>query len=297
MTRVLGIATPIAVAAGFMIASLSAANADGTIHAVQGEISAGVSSIEETGISELDDDTYPIIEGAARWNIPVPNNFAFQLDMDGLATFTDREHGEDDLQTAFTGGVHLAHRRPGSHALGIFGAIGSSNGGEDENATFGLIGVEGQYSANGMTVIGQAGYFTADDETENDVMTDAWLLRGVARYFMSPDQRLQAELTYASGEESDSSCCDIDAWDWGVRYDQRFSGSPAGWGIGYRGTQVENDNSGSSKKLTEHTVFLALTFTFGYERGLTLQQNNDIGATWDLPAVDRFTGYTTELAD
>ncbi len=294
----LGSGSLTAFAAGLLIASGPAAYADGgTVFAVQGEISGGVSitDSENTGTGH-DDGTYPILEGAARVNIPAPDNFAFQFDIDGLATFTDRDHGEDNLQTAYTTGLHAAYRKPGHHAVGLFGALGSSNGGEDENALFGLIGAEGQMTANNTTVIGQAGYFVADDETENDVMTDAWLLRGVARYFMEPDQRIQGELTYASGEASDSACCDIDAWDWGLRYDQRFENTPMGWAIGYRGAHVENDDS-PADEFTEHTFFAALTFTFGYKNYLTLQENNDRGATWDLPAVDRFTGYTTEIVD
>jgi len=296
MKMKLGYGSQLALAAGFLIASLSAAHADGSVFAVQGEIAGGFSSVDVDNSSDFDDDTYPVLMGGARVNIPAQNNFAFQLDVGGLATFTDREDGEDNLQTAFTGGLHFSYRETGSHAVGIFGALGSSNGGEDENATFGLIGIEGQMNANNTTVIGQIGYFTADDETENDVMTDAWVLRGVARYFLTPDQRLQADLTYASGEESDSSCCDVEAWSWGLRFDQRFENTPMGWAIGYRGLEIENQSSPSTSA-TDHTVFVAMTFTFGYESALSLQANNDMGATWDLPAVDLFTGYTTEVVD
>ncbi len=295
----LGSGSVMALATAFLIASVPAAYADGgTIFAVQGEIAGGISTNDVKNLEdeEHDDESYPIIEGAVRINVPAPDNFAFQFDIDGLATFTDRDEGEENLQTAFTGGLHVAHRRPGHNAVGLFGAIGSSNGGEDENALYGLFGVEGQMTANNTTVIGQVGYFIADDETEDDVMTDAWVLRGVARYFLKPDQRVQGELTYATGEEADSTCCDYDFWDWGLRYDQRFENTPMGWALGYRGTYGRNTET-PSQAVTEHTVFLALSFLFGHGSDLTLQANNDVGATWDLPSVDRFTGYTTEIID
>ena len=264
---------------------------------VQGEIAVGVTSADAHDSNDLDDETYPLIEGAARVNIPTSSEWALQLDIDGLATFTDRSDGEDNLQTGFTAGAHFAYRESDQSALGFFGAIGSSNGGDDENANFLLGGIEGQLHANNTTLYGQFGYFNADDETENDVITDAWIFRGVGRYFHTPDQRFQAELTYAAGEENDSTETDIDAWGWGVRYDQRFSGSPLGWAIGYNGMQIEDSDTGGSDEVTEHTAFIAITFLFGHGTTPTLQDNNYRGATWDLPDVARMTAYTIAVVD
>ncbi len=51
------------------------------------------------GDSELDDDNYPLIEGDARVNVPISSDISVQFDLGGLSTFTDREEGDDQLQT------------------------------------------------------------------------------------------------------------------------------------------------------------------------------------------------------
>ena len=267
--------------------------------AIQSELVLGWSWLDEGGAANIDDKSFPFISGAARASVPFSSNASVQFDIDGLATFTSRNNGDDNLQDFFLGTGHLTWRDPQSFAFGMLGSVGSSSGGEDENATFWLIGAEGQFYLPTITFYGQGGYFEADDENENDVMTDAWFIRGVARWFISPDMRLQGEGSYANGDENDSPSGDFEFWSWEIRYDQRFTGTPVGWFIGYNGMWGELDKAGggADESVTEHSIWAGLSFTFGYDTKMTLLDNDRYGATFDAPEIGRWTGYTTEVID
>lgn len=268
--------------------------------AIQAEITGGGTWLDEGGAATIDDEDYPFLSGAARASIPFNPNWSAQLDIDGLATFTSRSNGDDNLQDYFFGSGHLTWRDPTSFAFGAFGSVGSSSGGEDENATFWLIGAEGQFYLPTVTLYGQAGYFEADDENENDVITDAWFARAVVRWFIGPDMRLQGEGSYTNGDENDSPAGDFEMWSWEVRYDQRFTGTPVGWFIGYNGMWGELDPAAAAtpnESFTEHSFWAGLSFTFGYNSKMTLLDNDRYGATLDTPEIGRWTGYTTEVID
>ena len=244
---------------------------------------------------QLDDEGYAFIQGDAHVNIPVGVKYSLQFDLGGLATFTDRNEGEDNLQTYYYTAAHLAYRNPHSHAVGVFGLAGSVNGGENENALIGLVGLEAQKYIRNVTLYGQFGFFVADDETENDVMTDAWFIRGVARYFPSQNARFQAEISYADGEENDATESELTALSWGVRYDRQLANSsyPISWFIAYDGYKGEENEEGNNELVT-HAGRIGLTFRFGTD---SLIENDRRGATFDTPDVGRWTGWTMETLD
>jgi hypothetical protein len=237
--------------------------------------------------TSLDDDSFPLIEGVARGNIPLAENFALQLDAGGLATFGQRSGGEDYLQTVFFGAAHLTYRTE-EFALGALAQLGSANGGEDENANFYNFGGEGLYNLSDFTLIAQGGYFWANDENQNDVMTDAWWVRGVARFYAGADTRIQGEFSYADGEERNSGGDEVTAMTWGGRIDHSFGG-PVAVFVGYKGTNIENVDL-SPEEITEHTVTLGLNLRFGADSIKSADRN---GPSFDTPDVGRWTGWTT----
>lgn len=255
------------------------------------ELGAGWSFIDNDG-ADLDDDSFPLIEGAARGNIPLADNFAVQLDAGGLATFGQRSGGEDYLQTVFFGATHLNYRTP-DYALGALAQLGSANGGEDENANFYNFGGEGLFNASNLTGILQAGYFWADDESEIDVMTNAWWVRGVARFYAGADTRLQGEFSYADGEENDSGADPITVFGWGARIDHSFGG-PVAIFLGYKGNNIENDDGFSPEEITDHTVSIGLNLHFGAG---SLREADRNGPSFDTPDVGRWTGWTTNVVN
>ena len=293
------------VAASRNIAKAHSMGGRGLLYAGTVELGAGYTfaDCDESGGDDpscdfvVDDDSYPHIVGSGRASVPVANNVSLQFDADGWATFTDRDDGEDNLQTNFSGAVHATWRDPSQGALGIFGQLGSSNGGENENATYWLAGIEGQLYLGDFTLYGQAGYFEADDETEDDVMTDAWFVRAVARWFPNTKTRIQAQFAYAEGEEDDSSPAeDFDAYSWGIRADRIIGRYPISVFADYGGTVVDQDepSGASEQKYTEHRFLLGLAFHFGVNN---LKQQDRRGVTLDTPDVGRWTGASIEIVD
>jgi len=250
--------------------------------------------------SALDDENYPLIEGDARVNVPISHDFSVQIDLGGLSTFTDRDDGDDQLQTYYYTGAHLSYRDPMRYALGVFGLVGSSNGGEDENATIGLFGLEAQKYWDNITLYGQGGVFYADDESEDDVMTDAWFVRGVVRKFIDPNSYIAAELSYADGEENEddgSNVDDLSAVSWGLKYERMKTDMPIAWFVEYKGNHIAEDTSfggSSDDELTTHAGMVGLRFQFGATSAI---ENDRRGATFDMPDVGRWTGWTMEVVD
>jgi hypothetical protein len=237
---------------------------------------------------ELDDPRYPSIMGSARLTLPLRQDWSAQIDIEGLSTFTSRTNGEDNLQTYFITGLHMAWRDPARGAFGAFGAVGSSNGGSEENSTFYLAGLEAQRYIGNLTLYGQGGFFNANDETEGDVMTKAWFVRGVGRYFFNPNARLQVELSYANGEKRDGGD-EIKVVNWGVRFDRALDERPVSWFLAYDGLRLKEEDH-----VTDHRFIAGLSFRFGTG---SLLENDRRGTTFDLPDIGRWTGYTVAVVD
>lgn len=250
--------------------------------------------------TELDDKSYPGIEGAARASIPFLDNFAAQVDIGGLANFTSRvENGENNLQTDFHGGLHLNYRDIDCFSAGVFTSIGSVNGGDDENATYYSVGGETQFYLGNTTLYSQWGYFNADDEDEDDVMSNGWLVRQQIRHFFTNRDRVQVGFQFMEGNERASNV-EYDAWGWETRYDHQFDGTPITAFLGYKGAKVSEYDpvlGARDEDVTEHIAFVGIGFVFGFNGTLDLLGNDRRGATYSLPDVARPAGWTIEIID
>ena len=253
------------------------------------------------------DETYPVFEGHARGNVPLGRSgAAIQLDVGGFAYFTDRsdQGGEENLHNNFYGGAHLAYRNPASYAAGVFGSFGSTEGGDDDDATYWMIGIEGQKYFDELTLYGQVGYFDADDENNDDVIHDAVFFGGVLRYFFGENTMLSAEFSYADGDEAVDSpeplstgvIDDIHAFSWGIRGEHALANGPIAMFLDYHGTDIENDRNdgGNESQLSEHVFLVGLRFTFGVK---SLKHQDRYGATFDQPDIGRWIGWTLEQVD
>ena len=107
---------------------------------------------------------------------------------------------------------------------------------------------------------------------------------------MTPDSRLQGEVSYADGKQDSNSSQDMQVIQWGARYDTVISGVPligdSAVFVGYRGTYFDNDCcGGDTGRFTEHTVMAGFAYHFG---GQTLQEFDRVGATLELPTFGRW---------
>ena len=250
----------------------------------------------------IDDDDHPAIGGSGRVSIPFSDGFSGQLDIDGEASLLNGDSIDDNYGHAFWMTGHLSLRDPSSHLIGLFGSAGVSSAGEDEQVNVFVIGAEAQLYLGNFTLYGQGGYFTTDEENNNnpDGIDDAWFVRAVGRMFIGASSRLEAEGTFASGDiDFAATADDTDPmWAWGVRFEQELAGlggsnMPLAWFLGYRGSYAENQSDNT--EYDDHTFMVGLRFLFGAP---SLQDNDRRGATLDSPwAIPRWVGYSLESID
>ena len=144
-------------------------------------------------------------------------NWRGQADIDGFATFTDRDvsyeeesssgGGEDNLQTYFGATAQANYIDPdGVYSIGVLGHVGSVNGGDDEqrdHRRWWPVRGHGVVNSSLSTVKPACSGRTM--KTEFDVMTDAWFVRGGVNYYHDENMRFRGEVSYAAGEENDSA--------------------------------------------------------------------------------------------
>ena len=257
------------------------------------------SDVEDDADREISDGDFGVVEGAARASIPLASNASIQFDLDGMLGINERDEGEESgdeyLQNFFFASLHLTLRDSSTGALGILGSYGESNGGDDDEAQVLFGGLEAQAYLGPYTLYAQGGYMAADDETEGDVITDAYWARLAGRAFLFDDNaRLQVEVAYISGDENADDHT-INGWAYGGRFDHAPGGGPVSYFIGYRGSYIENHDS-SNDRLRDHTGLIGVALRLGAEN---LRDEDRRGATLDTPAwaMGRWTGWTLDVVD
>ena len=252
--------------------------------------------------SEIDDPDFGVVAGAARASIPLGSHFSFQFDLDGMLGLNERDEGDGDdyLQNFYFASGHLTLRSSSIGALGILGSYGESNGAEVEEAQVWFAGLEAQGYLGPVTLYAQGGYMQADDENENNVITDAYWGRVAGRVFFTPNSRLQVEGAYINGEENkpvegpgDSQT--IHGWAYGGRFDHAPGGSPLGYYLAYRGSYIENHGP-DYDSLRDHTGLIGIALRLGAEN---LRDEDRRGATLDTPAwaMGRWTAWSVNAVD
>lgn len=238
-------------------------------------------------------DSYFTSGTNGRLAIPLGPNFAIQ--MDGDIEYTDNaftSNINDVYEFGGQFGTHLSYRDPGFGAFGAFAAFGAGRG-EEGTDDFYALGGEFMLYANDLTFYLQGGYLDSSDvrgDQDDDGLHDALFARGVARWFITPQSRLQAEVSYASGKQ-DSDDKDMDVIEWGVRYDTMLSGLPligdTNVFVAYRGANFDNGccTGGDTGEYTDHTVMIGTRYSFG---GQTMREFDRVGATLDLPNFGRW---------
>lgn len=246
--------------------------------------------------SIIDDEEHFGITGLGRVSIPLGLMMSAQFDIDGTSNFLSGDEIDDNFGHAFSAAGHLSYRDPRSYLVGVFGFVGNSSAGEDEQATFYGAGIEGQLYLRNVTLYGQAGFFTGEGEDDNgDGIEDAWFVRGVGRYFFSPNSKLEAEVSYAQGDiDFGGTDADDDPMvAWGVSFERMMPRFPIAWTVGYSGSTAENKDDDTD--YTDHTVRAGLKFHFGARTLLDIDRR---GATLDTPTeIGRWYGYSFESID
>ncbi len=261
-----------------------------------------------------DNEDYFTSGQSGRLSLPLGDMLSLQMDADNEITESGlkNDNDDDDFAHAFGFGAHLSARDPSRGLIGVFGAFGQGKGDTNEGRhNFWAAGGEAQLYADNLTFYLQGGYLDSEqddpddgDEERIDGFHDAFFVRGVARWFMTPDSRLQGEVAYANGEQDDDDGTgidepfDMDVIQWGVRYDTVISDLPlvgdSAVFIGYRGTHFDTGCCGpeDSARFTEHTIMAGFSYHFG---GQSLLEFDRVGATLDLPNFGRWVAAGEQL--
>jgi hypothetical protein len=260
-----------------------------------GEIWLGYNFLDEELATTIDDDGYLGLGGDLRLNIPAGGATNFQLDLKSETGFVD--NSDDNYTGSVMGGVHFSFREPNDWLFGGFAAVGNGFNVDEDTVTAYTLGGEAQLYLTDWTLYGQLGYLDAYDAgTGADrAFRDAWFLRGVGRFFMDQNVKLEGELSYATGEnDTDASPNDMDVWGWGVRYERAISSMDTSLFLAYQGNYYDSVETGSNDQLTEHVIKLGLNVAFGIEGQKYIDRH---GATLDLPMVTRWSAYGQDALD
>lgn len=245
------------------------------------------------GDTNPENDDYISSGISGRLSLPLDDMLSVQMDGDLEYTTNsfDDDGSDDTFKHSFQFGTHFSARDPSRGLIGIFGAAGLGTGDDDSDdgkKTFIAVGGEVQGYFGNKTLYLQGGYIdSADlDGDENDALHDAFFVRGVARWFLTPDSRLQAEVSYVDGDRDDDSEGET-IIEWGGRYDWVLPGLPLIGDtpvyVGYRGAYFEN--GADLAEYTEHTVMVGTVYHFG---GSNRQEFDRTGATLNLPNFGRW---------
>lgn len=216
--------------------------------------------------SDGDSESGWVYGGAGRVNYNFNRNWNIQGDL-----LVDAISADGSTLVSYGAATHVYWRDPSSFALGAFATIGGFGGDYSADDVYRWsIGPEGQVYFGNFTLYGQAyfGQFTDGSEA-----VDIWGVRGVARYFVTENLRLDGELGHHT---LDLGPVDLDTFTAAAQVSYRFTGSPL---TVFGRYQYENLSiSASPIDLDIHKYVVGLRLTFGADTLLAEDRN---GATMD----------------
>jgi hypothetical protein len=226
-----------------------------------------------------------MVGGEALADIPFNENWSLQLDIGGETTpdydyVDDLSSDGEHFASMYLGG-HLNYREVDQYLLGAFVGWGQSFSEDDDLSHFVTAGAEMQYYINNITLYGQVG-FVAGDNDDEDTFEEGIFGRGVARFFMSPNTKLQAEFSVLSGDADGDSG---EVIGWGAEIEHQVSTWPdsgvSGY-VAYSGLNAEFDGD----EQTEQRIMVGIRVAMN--SGATLLDKDRTGATLDLPDFVRW---------
>lgn len=245
---------------------------------------AGVQFIDDG----VEDDTVFTNGGEGLLSLPLGENLSIQTDVkyeyNTNATESPADIDVFGPRFSYQFAVHASWRDP---SRGLFGAFGGMGSNDTSTGLFGsfrqdhrFVGGEAQFYIDNFTLYGQGGYV----ETANTFagLEDGFFARGVVRYFLTNDSRIQLEGTYINMDYFSAASGDMESFAVKARYDFVLAGMPVIGDtpiyLGYRGTFRDNCRFDGSD-VDDHTIMVGTSYSFSGDR-LTVDRQ---GATLDTP--------------
>jgi hypothetical protein len=238
-----------------------------------------------------------VFGGQSAVNAWLSNDMSVQLDLQAESTtgIDWRKNGycptcSEDGRTGGIFGAHLSWRDPQSHLIGVFGGFsGQSNLDYDGNMSHVILGVEGQYYSGPITLYGQVGYKPLMSDSDEYEPKGLWFLRGVGRYFCDPNDKLQADLSYAGSDINGLNNGDVRYWNFGLSWEHRYDNSPFSTTVAYSGMWADSGIPGPDNSAQENVLSVGFKINFG---DTSLQQADREGATLDMPNFGRAEAWS-----
>ena len=226
-----------------------------------------------------------VLGGAGRVNYWWSPNASVQFDVQGDgANYTGQTSGPSRFSAqSYLIAAHASWRDQRG-LIGVFAGAGDASPDELMPAAVrhGIGGVEGQLYWNAFTLYGQAGYDTTIGGLSSGPGTLdtvwAWFVRGTARYYATPNLRLEGTLFYANGSHDftvGAPNVGFDTLLWRGKVEYKFDMSPFAIFGTYQGTRT----SFTPERVYDHRVLAGLRIYFGDQ---TLRGNDTSGATLDI---------------
>jgi hypothetical protein len=248
---------------------------------IPGIVASGVFdvSVGYRDIDSTDEGSGSSTEWAVRGraSIPIWSTVSFQLD--GGSDFYSSLNASDDPTKALAVGAHLSYRLPSTGLIGVFAGHGRSpiNDGDDYY-TLNMFGLEGQLYRDNWTFYAQGGWADKVKGDSGEGYTNGWFVRGVTRYFFTPDTKIEAELSYGEAGPYIDGDDDGKFVAWGASFQRKLfdmPNLPIYWDVSYRGANY--DATTEDDDLTEHVFKVGLSVLFGTT---SLLHNDRAGATF-----------------
>ncbi len=156
--------------------------------------------------------------------MPLGENFSVQGDVKyEYNSYAIESPSANDVlgpRYSFQGTAHMSWRDPSSF---LFGAFGGAGGIDSRAARYDIsyIGGEAQVYLDDITLYGQGGYIDFDPRifAMGAQLDDGMFARGVLRWFLTPDSRVQVEGTYLNADYQFGG--EMEAFSVKARYDFR----------------------------------------------------------------------------
>jgi opacity protein-like surface antigen len=251
-----------------------------------GEIGAYLGLTHLDANDDGDSGTEFLFGGNARLGWWANQWLYLQGDIQGEATtpFDDPSFGGDGREN-FDAALHAAYRSP-THALGVFGGWAYTGVVSDDPMTRYYLGGEAQAYLGNFTLYGQAGYSWLGQASDNhDDPVDGPFVRGVVRYFHTPNDKIEAEVSHFWANGTMGHLGDpapVRELDWGILYEHQFAGMPVALNIRYAGFRyVDFENNSDGNPYIEHMFTIGAKYRF-HAQG-TLREADMMGTSLDTP--------------
>lgn len=228
---------------------------------------------------------------SARVSLPLGGNLSLQSDVD--VEWNDRAFNNNAVagqRWSFQGAGHFSWRDPSQGLFGVFGGVTASSYNDIDPAfrtNLRFIGGEGQFYMNDLTFYAQGAFV----DQEGELTGDGFFARGVGRWFMGVDTRVQVEGLYSNLRFRDGDSENYDVYQWGARFDTVWEDTPIMASLplfmAYRGTYRDgclgNEYAnGADNDTMDHTIMAGLSYSWGAPSKMDGDRR---GATLDTPNV------------